>query len=73
MLEKIPSGKAQPSLLATEAHFTNSKKLNRFLLIFQNVVNYKTTKLFGIYTLRRAGGIEPESFINLKFQASFYN
>ena len=39
-----------------------------FLLILQTFINYKTTQLFGVYALRRVGGIGP--LFQVKFTLS---
>ena len=56
-LGRIPTAKD----LRHGLNFTNSaqniysKKLDRFKFILQNVVIYKTTKLFKVYALHRVG------------------
>ena len=44
--------------ITNSAQGVNSKKLDHFMFIFQNVVTYKMTKLFEVYALRRVVKIE---------------
>ena len=60
--------------LETRAQFPQlvaSRKLQKarlFLFLFQNVVIYKTTKLFKIYALRRVGEIKTKCDFSCKLQ-----